>query len=184
MCVPTFFSGAIHISPRVEDGLAERLNEFFRTRHMRRSVAALEKMYPSYDARASHTLFGDGDFGEEGVWYLPELTTGSDFVLSEPMPEGLEGMESLNIPPKGLPDLYCRLELIQDDANNSSILRWNGAEKAYNIPEWLSFLADVLGDKGYVLNGVLHADIEDGWRMYDIVVSENKVQVFEKQEKE
>ncbi len=183
MSSSTIFTGTIHISPRVEDGLAERLNKFFRIRHMRRSVAALERMYPSKEARASHTLFGDGEFGEEGMWYLPEQTKGSDFVLSEPIPEGLEGMESVNIPPRGLPDLYCRLELIQDDENNSSILRWNGAEKAYYISEWLSFLADVFKNKGYALNGTIHADVDEGCHQYDIVVSENEVQVFEKQVK-
>ena len=59
----TDFSGAIRITPRIAEPLAERLEQWMKLRHMRRDVSALETLYATEEERKAHTLFGDGIIG-------------------------------------------------------------------------------------------------------------------------
>ena len=68
----TEFTGAIRITPRIREPLATKLAEWLQLRHMRRDVSVLEKLYPTEAERKAHTLFVDGNYGEEGEFYIPE----------------------------------------------------------------------------------------------------------------
>ena len=70
----TDFTGAIRITPCVAEPLATKLQEFMDIRHMRRNVEQLHKLFPDPEERKELSLFGDGDFGEEGAFFLPRET--------------------------------------------------------------------------------------------------------------
>lgn len=63
----TDFTGAIRITPCVEEPLATRLKQFMDIRHMKRNVKTLHTLFPDLEDRKPMSLFGDGDFGEEGA---------------------------------------------------------------------------------------------------------------------
>lgn len=67
----TDFTGAIRITPCVEEPLATRLSQFMDIRHMKRDGKILESLFPTLEERKAVTLFGDGDFGEDGAFFLP-----------------------------------------------------------------------------------------------------------------
>jgi len=176
MGIHTEFTGAIRIVPQIREPLASRLSEWLELRHMRRNVSALEELYPLGAERKAHTLFGDGNFGEEGEFYLPEQT--KDFEIwrhdyqEDSLPEGLTDMMAFNYQPKNCPNLYCDLALAHNEDGTCSYLGWNGAEKSYNIPEWLELLAGYLVPLGYHLDGTLFADEEFGCMFYYIHVQD------------
>lgn len=57
----TDFTGAIRITPCVEEPLATRLSQFMDIRHMKRDGKILESLFPTLEERKAVTLFGDGD---------------------------------------------------------------------------------------------------------------------------
>ena len=63
----TDFTGAIRITPCLKEPLAGRFRQFLGIRHMKRDVKILEALFPALEERKAVTLFGDGDFGEDGV---------------------------------------------------------------------------------------------------------------------
>ncbi len=177
----TVFDGAIRIAPQIKGTLASRLSDWLRLRHMRRDVSILEELYPTEEEKKAHTLFGDGCFGEEGEFYLPDLT--KEFEIwkidfeENKMPEGLTDMMSINRPPKNCPNLYSDLVLAHSEDGAYSFLGWNGAEKPYNIPEWLRLIASYLVPLGYHLDGCLFADEEFGFVFYYVRVEDKNVTV-------
>ena len=148
---------------------------------MRRNVSVLEELYPLEADRKAHTLFDDGNFGEDGEFYLPNLT--KDFEIwgcptkDEELPEGLADTMAINFQPKNCPSLYCDLVLVHSEDGTCSYLGWNEAEKSYYIPEWLELLAGYLVPLGYHLDGTLFADEEYGCTFYYIYVQDRKVAV-------
>ena len=67
----TDFTGAIRITPCLKEPLAGRFRQFLGIRHMKRDVKILEALFPALEERKAVTLFGDGDFGEDGEFFLP-----------------------------------------------------------------------------------------------------------------
>lgn len=173
----TDFTGAIRITPCVEEPLASRLSQFMNTRHMKRNVAKLNRLFPDLEARKPLTLFDDGDFGEEGAFFLPVETGDINHLLHEgkPYPEGIEDGFSMNKPPAPCPSLYCDLVLLHDPDNGHSYLGWNEAEKAYYITDWIELIAGWLSERGYHLNGKMFAVVEGGISYYTITVDDAKV---------
>lgn len=78
----TDFTGAIRITPCVEEPLATRLKQFMDIRHMKRNVKTLHTLFPDLEDRKPMSLFGDGDFGEEGAFFIPvgRLISIEDFM--------------------------------------------------------------------------------------------------------
>ena len=71
----TRFSPARSAShPCVEEPLATRLKQFMDIRHMKRNVKTLHTLFPDLEDRKPMSLFGDGDFGEEGAFFIPVET--------------------------------------------------------------------------------------------------------------
>jgi len=81
-----------------------------------------------------------------------------------------------NTPPSTQPGLWLDWIITEDKLH----IEWNGAEKFYNSPEWMSYIINkILSPKGYILNGSILAqgeDISDRWKL---IVSDNYVYVEE-----
>ena len=123
------------------------------------------------------SLFGDGDFGEEGALFIPVETTDLRRRLdgAGSYPEGLDDSFSMNKPPKPCPSLYCDLVLLNDPDEGHSYLGWNEAEKAYYITDWIELIAGWLSERGYHLDGKMFAVVEGGMSYYTIAVDDAKV---------
>lgn len=173
----TDFTGAIRITPCVEEPLATRLKQFMDIRHMKRNVKTLHTLFPDLEDRKPMSLFGDGDFGEEGAFFIPVETSDLNRRLHEvgPYPEGLDNKFSMNKPPNPCPSLYCDLVLLNDPDNGRSYLGWNEAEKSYYITDWIELIARWLSERGYHLDGKMFAVVEGGMSYYMITVDGAKV---------
>ena len=173
----TDFTGAIRITPCVAEPLATKLQEFMDIRHMLRNVELLYKLFPDPEDRKELSLFGDGDFGEEGAFFLPRET--KDFFArpseSGPYPEAIDEQNGLNMPPEPCPSLYCDLNLLHDKQRNCSYLGWNEAEKSYYITDWIELIASWLAPRGYHLDGKMFAVVEGGMSFYSITVQDSEV---------
>lgn len=147
----TDFTGAIRITPCLKDPLAGRFRQFLGIRHMKRDVKILEALFPTLEERKAVTLFGDGDFGEDGAFFLPIHTRDLTrrICLHERYAEGLTDERDMNMTPGPCPSLYCDLELRNDPDNGHSYLGWNEAEKAYYITDWIGYIAEWLSKLGY-----------------------------------
>ena len=118
----TDFTGAIRITPCLKDPLAGRFRQFLGIRHMKRDVKILEALFPTLEERKAVTLFGDGDFGEDGAFFLPIHTRDLTrrICLHERYAEGLTDERDMNMTPGPCPSLYCDLELRNDPDNGRS----------------------------------------------------------------
>lgn len=175
----TDFQGAIRIQPRLDSGLAERMDDFFSIRHMRRDVSSLEERYPAAEDCKPRSLLGDGNFGPEGEFFLPTEVRDLSIKVEKDgkaLVEGICDHMDLNAPPKGCPSLYCDLDLVQPPEDNCTYLVWNEAEKAYYITEWIELIAKLLVPLGYNLDGQLFACVEYGISFYTITVSDTLVE--------
>lgn len=173
MSYNTYFLGAIRVTPCVEESLAKKLNVFLNIRHMRRNVEDLAALYPDEEARKRVTVFGDGDFGEEGAFYIPpvsnDLTSCLIAQIEQMTPiEGLRSRNDVNCPPKGIPTLYSSLEIRSDQDGAHSYIAWDDGEDGEAMDDWLETLATALVKRGYHLDGKLFAsgdDIQDLWEI-------------------
>ena len=91
--------------------------------------------------------------------------------------EGLTETLDMNYPPKNCPGIYSDLALVHSQDGSCSYLGWNGAEKAYDIPEWLELLARYLVPRGYHMTGILFAVVEYGCEFYSIEMDDENVLV-------
>lgn len=173
----TDFTGAIRITPCLKEPLAGRFRQFLGIRHMKRDVKILEALFPTLEERKAVTLFGDGDFGEDGAFFLPIHTRDLTrrICLHERYAEGLTDERDMNMTPCPCPSLYCDLELRNDPDNGHSYLGWNEAEKAYYITDWIGYIAEWLSKLGYHLDGKMFAVVEGGMSYYTITVDSDKV---------
>lgn len=173
----TDFTGAIRITPCLKEPLAGRFRQFLGIRHMKRDGKILEALFPTLEDRKAVTLFGDGDFGEDGAFFLPIHTRDLTrrICLDERHAEGLTDERDMNMTPGPCPSLYCDLELRNDLDNGHSYLGWNEAEKAYYITDWIGCIAEWLSKLGYHLDGKMFAVVEGGMSYYTITVDGDKV---------
>ena len=180
MSYSTYFLGAIRVTPCIEESLAKKLNKFLNIRHMRRNVEDLAALYPDEEARKEVTVFGDGDFGEEGAFYIPsvsdELTSSLTVQIEQMTPiEGLRSRHDLNCPPKGIPTLYSSLEIRSDSDGAHSYIAWDDNEDGEAMDDWLEILATALVKRGYHLDGKLFASGDDILDLWEIEVKDELV---------
>ena len=174
----TDFVGAVRIRPCIKEPLAAKLEDFFCIRHMKRDRNALYDQFPNEALRKRLSLFGDGDFGLDGVWFMPcETKDLNRSMMQGKLAEGLIDQMSTNVPPEPCPSLYCDLTIVHDAAANCSYLGWNGNEKPYRIADWIRLLAEWLVLKGYTLDGRLFAQVEYGLCFYYITVRDADVNI-------
>lgn len=110
------------------------------------------------------------DAGELGV-----NVVGDDIHVSTGRPLGDSGGDGCvlggNSPPPGVPGLWC--QWVVDETGH---INWDGGEKFYNYEEWLAFLMErYLGPWGYVLNGFIDYQGEDGDDFGRIIVANNEL---------
>jgi hypothetical protein len=85
--------------------------------------------------------------------------------------------EDCNEPPAGMPGLWCQwVPVDMTEEGLSSAIGWDGGEKFYDYVEWIEWLiANMLGPKGYVLNGIVSWEGEESADMGQIVIKDNVV---------
>jgi len=167
------YIGAIRIKPMVEEGLAKRMENFLEIRHMKRDVSILKALYPTLEDRKAVTLMADGNFGPEGLFFIPTTTKTKGFekwtqYVGE---EGLINRIAYLTAPKGCPSLYSELKLVSAPDGTCSYLGWT-EEQAEDVPEWIALIASLLVPAGYHLDGKMLA-IEDGGERFEQIVVEN-----------
>ena len=141
----TDFKGRFKFNKPISKELAEYINLFSDTRHMRRNNQILKKLYPNWQDRCFF-----GCLGKEGEFFLdPEYDYSND-----------ESIIDRNEPSSTQPGLWCQWEISSD----RKYLQWNGGEKFYNYIEWLQYIIEnfIKTDPNeYVLNGKVHWQGED-----------------------
>lgn len=141
----TEFEGHFDIKPAPSPEIAEYVNRFSQTRHMKRDVEAVKRLDPDWE---KHCL--DGDLGPEGLWYIPD---NGRFML-EHLDDG--SVTDCNVPPAGAPGLWCQWIL------ENGKLVWDGGEKFYEYDRWLGLLVKgVFEPRGYTVEGDVQFRGED-----------------------
>lgn len=142
----TDFSGKFKFNKPISKELAEYINLFSDTRHMRRNNKKIKEFYPNWKDRCFF-----GCLGDEGEFFL---SPGSGYDYSD------NSITNANVPPTSQPGLWCQWEVSSD----RKYLQWNGAEKFYYYIEWLQYIIEnfIRTDPNeYVLNGIIHWQGED-----------------------
>lgn len=170
------YIGAVRVTPMVEKGLAERLGRYFEIRHMKRDVPMLEALYPTLEDRKAVTLMADGNFGSDGVFFMPTATCDIDFHVDYTGVEGLVDHMACNSEPEGCPSLYCELKLVAAPDGTCSYLGWT-EESSEDVAEWIALIASLLVPAGYHLDGKMFAIVDGGGRFEQITVEDTDVQV-------
>ena len=140
----TVFAGQFDLNKRLDDNTYNLLNGLANTRRMKRDI--------------NESLYGvDGEFYIGGKGFRGQGY--EDNVIDS------------NSPPDTQPSLW--LQWIPTE-NRMSII-WDGNEKFYSSAKWIRYLIDtILMPRGYVINGVVNAEGEDGYE-YHIKVTHNIV---------
>ncbi|GAG15119.1 unnamed protein product [marine sediment metagenome] len=111
------------------------------------------KMGPEYGVEGEFFVEGKGTYG----------TNLDDTVVNQ------------NQAPATQPGLWCQWIPTEDGQS----IEWDGGEKFYNYVEWIEYLIDrILGPRGYVLNGEVEWQGEDGADYGKIVIRDNQVKVL------
>lgn len=133
----TEFKGRFEFNKPISKELAEYINLFSETRHMKRDNKKIKEIYPDWKNRCFF-----GCLGKEGEFFLdPEYDYSND-----------ESIININTPPSTQLSLWCQWEVSSD----RKYLQWNSAEKFYCYIEWLQYIIENFiktDPNGYVLNG-------------------------------
>lgn len=178
----TVFEGAIRITPKIGPELTEHFGRYFNIRHMSRDLDMLLAAHPGEADRKAHSLLGDGNFGPEGVYYLPdrikEMSPALNALSAGEDCEGIVEQRGVGTPPAGAPALYCDMILVPSPVADCSYLAWDGTEESDNIADWVEFFAKLLVPLGYHLDGRMLANEEGGMDLYIISVLNEFVRVI------
>lgn len=177
--------GAIRVTPAVEPELAERLHQFMQFRHMRRDPELLYELYPSQEEREAHSLLGDGNFGPDGVFFMPEDPDESTNDYTKLA--GVCHQADINVPPQGGSSLYCALRLLPDgQGEDCSYLSWDEDDffglfegerftQYRDFGGWVKFIAELLVQRGHHLDGQMVVNAGNGWKFHLITVRDAQV---------
>lgn len=149
--------GRCHVEG-LTNGLAEYINEFSRTRHVKLDNKKIKSCDPEWK---NHSF--NGNLGKDGAYYVsPELIGREPFVTDH------------LLQPDGVPGFNCHWTV-----NTEGDLVWNGAERFTSHVSWLQYLIDnFFAPSGAVLNGIFLVSCPEdkfGISTY-VVVSENIVE--------
>lgn len=97
-----------------------------------------------------------------------------------------EDIMEYNVPPEGQPGLWCQWVPTHDGTG----IEWDGNEKFYDSPEWMTYIIDHFLKPGcvaakelpflqanHVCNGHIYAQGEESSDMWLLEVNDNKVKV-------
>lgn len=112
----------------------------------------------------------------------PEFGVEGEFYVDGKGPSGQDKESNIidyNRPPKTQPSLWLDWVPTED----GKFLEWNGGEKFYGYVEWLEYLvAKIFEPRGYKLNGQVEWFGEDHDDQGIIIVKDNIVEAFSKDE--
>ena len=166
----TEFIGKFTFNREPSQELKDYINCFAKTRHVKRDVEAIQKIFPDWEKRA-----WKGKLGREAEFFLQpynEVNYQSDDRLDMTGFYQRNGIVDDNYPPESQPSLWCHWII-----NKHGELVWSGAEKFYEYVEWLEYLIRYFFEpEGIVLSGKC---FYSGERMSDwgyICVENNRVE--------
>lgn len=132
----TIFEGHFDLNKKLDAETHEFLNKLADTRRMKRNV-------------------DESVYGVEGEFYVD----GEGFKGQEKEDNVIDNNE----PPSTQPSLW--LQWVPTD--DGMAIKWDGGEKFYDSVEWIKYLIkSILAPKGYILNGIVNAEGEDGEKYY------------------
>lgn len=144
----TDFNGRFYLDKPLDDNTFNLLSGLAKTRRMKRNVK---------------------DYGIEGEFYFNP----DDFENSGQTED--KTIIDYNSPPSTQPSLWLQWIPTEDRQH----IEWDGGEKFYNYVEWLKYIIEkILKPKGYVLNGKVEWEGEDGDNGVILVV-DNKIKIRE-----
>lgn len=157
----TEFDGTIKIEPVITEELKEYINNFSSTRRMKRDN---EKLMVLFKGEGGF----DGSYGKEGEYFV-----GSKENYGQTRDASVV---DFNTPPETQPGLWC-----QWIVNDAGELEWDGNEKFYCGYDWMKYIVEnFLAPKGYICNGEIFADGEEGGDEWKINVDDNVVTTKER----
>jgi hypothetical protein len=140
------------------------INSFADTRHM---------LYDMTQIRPGPTRAAV-DVPDEAAFVLEEDKLETEAVSRDPSGRpSIYRLSSIDVnkTPPGVPSLWCQWR-VNEDGN----IHWDGGEKFYCYDEWLVWLIEMLLKPwGYVLNGTVDYQGEDGDDYGRIIVAHNEV---------
>ena len=166
----TEFIGKFTFNREPSQELKDYINCFAKTRHVKRDVEAIRKIFPDWEKRT-----WKGKLGGEAEFFLQpynEVNYQSDDRLDMTGFYQRNGIVDDNYPPESQPSLWCHWII-----NKHGELVWSGVEKFYEYVEWLEYLISYFFEpEGLVLSGKC---FYSGERMSDwgyICVENNRVE--------
>ena len=191
----TDFTGSLTLSRQLTTTEKNYINTFSGTRRMKRDVNKLMEIY-----KGKHGLPYIFKPTEEQQSLIEQLENSGLIVTVKPKkdnrtPEEIYGFKGeffaredgqsgqsndvsvieYNNPSPTQPGLWCQWVI-----NNNNELEWDGGEKFYSYIEWLNYLIkNFFKPWGVLLNGEIEWVGEDSSDRGKIVVTDNKVDVFE-----
>lgn len=160
----TDFSGQFTSDKTFKPKHVAYLQEFARTRRMKRNPALTEKLPDAIRIAAGLPI------GEDGAYFVG---AGDRFDQDR-----TEDIVNYNQPPAGQPGLWCQWTASDD----GSAITWDEGEKFYNYVEWLEYLIQhFIAPWDYRLNGAIVWHGEDRDDIGQIVVTDNVVKVLDGQ---
>ena len=155
----TYFDGSFEFNKPVTEELRDYIKKFNETRRMCRDVEKIKEIFPNWK---NHCF--NGELGPDGAYFI-----GGDGFMGQ---NGDDSIINYNHPPAGQPGLWCQWIIDGDE------LVWDEGEKFYNYIEWLHYLIKhFFHPLGYVLNGAVTWQGEDGDDCGTICVADNAVKV-------
>lgn len=163
------FTGNFLINEKLDDKLAEYLERFYNTRHVKRNIEKTKQMYPNWKEFCFRNRIGeDGEYFANGENFLEK----DDDIISYRVPPGIQ------------PSILCPWRI---DEFHKSII-WDGKENLIPIEEhaqWLQYLIEnFLSPCGYIVNGsvtyktrIFYSEREEAVRVGKITITDNVIDV-------
>lgn len=192
----TDFTGSFKFSRLLSIKEKNYLNDFSKTRRMKRDTFKLMEIYKGkygnpfpknntpqgiYGRDGEYFVHEDGEFGQSKDDSIVDYNTPPGQIeLKGNLPNFMETHDKNKKLIKGgtcQPGLWC--QWIADE--NGEFLKWDGSEKFYNYIEWLRYLIDHFFDEwGVKLNGEVEWIGEDSDQdRGKIVVKDNVIDIYE-----
>ena len=143
----TEFIGKFTFNKKPSAEMKKYINRFAKTRHVKRDVKAIKKLFPDWEDRS-----WKGQLGDSAEYFLQpdnEVRYKKDDRLDMTCFYERNGIIDDNQPPKSQPGLWCHWII-----NKNGELVWDGGEKFYEYVEWLEYLIkNFFAPEGLILSG-------------------------------
>lgn len=163
----TEFNGQFDLTPKLTPAQTEYLQEFSRTRRVKRNDSIAEEMP---DPKREAVALPIGYQAEYFIGIIDDAA--QDFNRSIITENDDPSIVDEDCPPSSQPSLYCHW--IPND--EGTCIKWNGGEKFYYYEEWLAYIIEhFLEPWGVVANGTIEYQGEESCDNGLITVTNNKI---------